>query len=283
MRWLSRLALMMSLAMGMAAAAEEPTDDTPLRIGLTSVFLNDRAAFLERWQNYLASRLDREVEFVQRGSYREITDRIRQGHLDVAWICGYPYVRHQQAMRLLVVPLFEGEPLYRSYLIVPADDETTDSIEDLQGEVFAFSDPDSNSGYLYRRYQLKRLGFDSEDFFRRTFFAHAHSNVVEAVAAGLADGGSVDSYVWETLRLHRPELVERTRVASRSPQFGHPPFVARRGLASETRAAVREALLGMSDTARGKELLDELNLDGFSREAPALYEPITAMMHYVRE
>lgn len=263
---------------GPVATAESPG---ALRFGLTSVFLDDRAAFLERWRAYMSEHLGRPVVFVQRGSYREITALLRQGELDLAWTCGYPYVRNIRAMELVAVPLFRGRPLYQSYLIVPDSDRETQSLADLRDSVFAFSDPDSNSGYLYRRYQLQRRGTDVDAFFQRSFFAQAHRNVVEAVAVGLADAGSVDGYVWETLRRYQPELTGRTRVVSRSPWFGHPPVVARRGLPDPQIEAVRALLTGMPSDAAGRSLLDELNLDGFSVESPALFEDIAAMMRYV--
>ena len=69
--------------------------ETPqtVRIGTTPVFLDDHRAFLEEWRSYLEQRLERPVVFVQRGSYREISDMVVNGKLDFAWVCGYPYVR----------------------------------------------------------------------------------------------------------------------------------------------------------------------------------------------
>lgn len=255
--------------------------DEPLRFGLTAVFLHDRTALLEKWKRYLEQQLDRPVAFVRRASYEEITTLLLDGELDVAWICGYPFVRHESALRLVVVPLFQGEPLYRSYLIVPSTDSATESIVDLRGGVFAFSDPDSNSGYLYRRFQLERRNLVPDAFFRRTFFAKGHRNVIEAVAVGLADGGSVDGYVWETLKYYEPELVKGTRVASRSPQFGHPPIVARTGLSESVTQAVRDSFVQMPETPAGRDLLNALNLDGFARESPDLFASITEMMRYI--
>ena len=41
----------------------------------------------------------------------------------------------------MAVPVFEGEPLYRSYIIVHKDRARVRSA-DLEGRVFAYSDPD---------------------------------------------------------------------------------------------------------------------------------------------
>lgn len=261
-----------------SAAAEPARNPGPVTLGLTPVFLDDQVRFLRQWRGYLESRLGREVHFVQRGNYREIVDMLRQEKIDFAWVCGYPYVRHLRELRLLAVPLYRGKPLYQSYLIVPAADERTKSLADLRGKVFAFSDPDSNSGFLYPSYVLHKAGERSQEFFARTFFTWAHRKVVEAVAVALAHAGAVDGYVWETLKLLHPELTDRTRVIERSPEFGFPPFAARRSLRKAEFDALRRALLGMAGDAEGARLLKELNLDGFEPGESRLFDGIARMV-----
>ena len=235
----------------------------PLSIGTTPVFLDDDVAFLRDWQAYLQRELRRPVAFVQRRSYREVSELLLAEKLDAAWICGFPYVRYRDRMRLVAVPTWEGEPLYRSYVIVPSSDQQTNSIADLGGKIYAFSDPDSNSGWLVPNSQLFRLGKDAGSFFRKTFYTWGHRRVVDAVAVGLAQGGSVDGYVWETLRLHHPELTQQTRVAHRSMKYGFPPFVTRAQLPAADFKQLQDVLVAMKGNPSGKSLLGKLNLDGF--------------------
>jgi phosphonate transport system substrate-binding protein len=266
-----------ALAWAGAAGATNTPGATPLRIGLTPVFLDDQAGFLDRWRAYLEARLSRPIELVQRGSYREIVELLRQGKLDVAWLCGYPYVRGRQFLRLLAVPEYNGSPTYQSYLIVPVADKTTKSILDLRGRIFAFSDPDSNSGYLYPNYRLITLQEHPHSFFGKSFFTWAHRKVVDAVAARVAHGGAVDGYVWDTLARFHPELTNMTRVVERSPEFGFPPFVARATLARDEEAQVRRVLMDMSRDAEGRELLKMLNLTGFVAGDERLFAEIERM------
>ena len=72
-----------------------------------------------------------------------------------------------------------------------------------------FPIPDSNSGYLVTRGLLADKGTSPEAFFRQFFYTYGHRNVVRAVAAGLAQSGSVDGYVWEVLQEVEPELRKR--------------------------------------------------------------------------
>lgn len=282
MRWGMRW-LVLCWALFMAANTWAEGEDVPIRIGLTPVFLDDQTAFVNTWRVYLQSHLKRPVVFVQRASYREITDLMRSGKLDFAWLCGYPYVRNKQTMNLLAVPVYQGKPVYRSYLIVPASDRQTRSIADLRGKVFAFSDPDSNSGYLVPAYELHRLQEKPSTIFSKTFYTWSHRKVVEAVAAGLAQGGAVESYVWDTLALQHPELTKRTRIVWESAEFGFPPFVAGKTVAPADTAAMRKTLLAMPQDEEGAKLLRNLHLDGFVAGDEHMYDSIARMMRAIAE
>ena len=255
--------------------------EPPLRIGTTAVILQDQVGFLNAWRAYLEERLDVPVRFVQRGAYRDINDLLRTEQLDFAWVCGFPYSRNRGLMRLLAMPLWEGRPMYRSYLIVPAADRATASIGDLGGKVFAYSDPDSNSGFLVPQYELHRLSKNPATFFRRTFFTYAHSKVVLAVGQGLASGGAVDGYVWETIARQSPALAAATRVAWRSEQYGFPPLVARRSLPAAAFDAMQTALIDMSGDPAGRSLLRTLNLDGFAPPDERVFDGIADIAAFV--
>jgi phosphonate transport system substrate-binding protein len=274
--------LTQAAALAALPAAPVRAETPPVRIGLTPVFLDDQVSFLGRWREWLEHRLQRPVTFVQRGNYREIVDLVLGNKLDFAWICGYPYVRHRRELRLVAVPLWRGQPLYQSYLIVPADDRRTRSIRDLRGRIFAYSDPDSNSGYLYPRYLLTTLGENPATFFSRTFFTWAHRKVVEVVGVALAEAGAVDGYVWEALAESHPQLTGATRIVERSPLLGHPPIVARPDIAAADLERFRAALVTMAEDGPGAELLAQLHLDGFVPGSPALFDDIARMARAVK-
>ena len=246
----------------------------PVLFGTTPVFLDEQAQFLAAWQAWLEGYLGRPVRFVQRASYREITELLLARKLDLAWLCGYPYVRYRRNLPLVAVPSYQRAPLYRSYLITPSEDRHTQTFADLRDRVFAYSDPDSNSGWLVPQATIKRLGYDPGRFFRKAFFTWSHRRVIEACAAGLAQGGAVDGYIWETLARQHPELASATRVVWRSEPFGFPPIAAAPGTSRMQLGRLRQALLGMQDDAEGRRLLSQLNLDGFVEGSPKLFDGI---------
>ena len=270
----------LAMALGSAQAAEKP----PVRFGLTAVVVQENLQLYDRWSAYLGERIGQPVQFVQARSYREIMGLLEAGGLDFAWICGYPFVqkRDPETLQLLAVPVFEGEPLYRSYIIVNRNSSIA-SLADLEGRIFAFSDPDSNSGYLVPQAMLAQMGHRPESFFRLSFFTYSHAETIEAVAEGLAEGGAVDSYIWEYLDKNRPDLTQRTRVIVRSETFGFPPLVARLGLAPGLRDGMSEALIGMKDDVEGRQLLAAFALDGFDRFPPSLFDPIRQMADSLRQ
>ena len=252
-----------------------------IRIGTTAVILNDQVSFLDEWARYLQAQIGRPVVFVHRSRYREITELLQSDELDFAWVCGYPYVSHRQFMRLLAVPLYRGRPLYRSYLIVSNSDRNTSSFADLKGKIFAYSDPKSNSGFLVPQYEMLRAGLNPLTLFRKAFFTYAHGKVVVAVANGVAHGGAVDGYVWETLALRDPKLTRRTRVAAKSDEYGFPPLVARKSIDEAQFRIMQSVLTSMPGNPAGLSLLGQLNVDGFATPDEHLFDGIARILAYV--
>jgi phosphate/phosphite/phosphonate ABC transporter binding protein len=264
--WLSVCLLMVENVMA--------ADAKVYRIGLTPVILTNQTSFLEEWEQYLSRQLKTPVKFVQRQTYKEVTDLLLNGNLDAAWLCGYPFVRNREKLKLLAVPIFAGKPLYRAYLIVPTSDTQTKDLDDLKHKVFAFSDPNSNSGFLYPQVRLLKMGIEPRHFFAKSFFAWSHRDVVKAVADGVAQGGSVDGYVWETLAKYEPALTAGTRPVIKSEEFGFPPLVTRKDISQQDFLILQQALLDMSSVTEGRGLLRRMNLDGFVEGSESLYDGI---------
>src|SRR5215211_6661846 len=87
------------------------------KFGLTPVFLTNDLELLARLRDYLQRRTSHSVRLVTKRTYQEITSLLISGQLDAAWICGFPFVAYRPQLALVAVPLWQGKPLYRSYLI----------------------------------------------------------------------------------------------------------------------------------------------------------------------
>ncbi len=254
-----------------------------LRIGLTPTFLNERHALIAEWRIYLERKLGHPVVFVLRDGYQETIELLNQRQIDVAWLCDCPHVTASSAFRLLATPAFQGRPFYRAYLIVAEDNRVTRNLLDLKNKVFAFTDPYSNAGYLLPRYQLKKSALDPDRFFRRTFFTRSQRKSIEAVAIGVADAASVNSYIWETMHQQAPVLTGRTRIVARSEEFGFPPFVAEHSLSERKFRRLQKALAEMSDDEGGRALLKKMNLTGFISPQPEIYHNVQEVVRFMQD
>lgn len=272
----SLAAVASSMASGTRAA------DKTINFGLTPVFLTGDLELLTKLKSYLERSTGYAVQLVQRRTYEEITSLLLSGQLHAAWTCGYPFVQYRDRLALVAVPVWNGKPLYQSYLIIPKEREAT-SIDQLKGDLHAFSDPNSNSGYLVTAALLARQKLRPEQFFRQTFFTYGHRNVVRAVAAGLAQSGSVDGYVWEVMSAIEPELTGRTKILRKSELLGFPPIAcASTERQKEPVLLINKALLSMADDREGLEVLNLLRLDGFNNEDAGLFDAIAEEMALVR-
>lgn len=251
---------------------------SPVRLAITPVFADGDIDVIGHLQAALEKGMARPVEIVQRRTYQEVTGLLLSGNVEAAWICGFPFLQHKAQLSILAVPLWRATPTYRSYLIATAGDPAQ-GLSDFRHDRHAFSDPDSNSGWLVTASDLARIGETPDSFFGRTIFTYGHRNVVRAVSSGLTRSGSVDGYVWEALSKIEPDLTRRTRVISRSEPFGFPPFVCRMSDLNDERViSLQRALLRLADTGIGQAALELLQLDGMSVDRPGLYDGIRMRM-----
>ena len=278
LRRLRRRAL---LTGAMALVAPPALAVRAVTLGLTPVFLDSDIVLVRQIEGHISARIGRPVQVVKRRTYREVTSLLVAGQLDAAWICGYPFVQHRDALEILAVPLYRGEPLYRAYLIA-RQDRGAATLAELRGDLHAFSDPDSNSGFLVTSAMLADLGTAPGAFFARSFFTYGHRNVIRAVAAGLAQSGSVDGYVWDVMADLEPALVGATRVVEASAPMGFPPFATSRQADPGLARAIRDAPLTMPETADGRAILATLRLDGFVAGSPGLFDGIAALSRRAR-
>lgn len=280
---ISRRTVAAALALGGTSAfAGAVQRSNSIQVGLTPVFLTSDLELLRSLRAYLNLTLGCHVELVTRRTYQEISALLLTQQLDAAWICGYPYVQYRDQLELLAIPVWQGKPLYRSYVIVPAGRSAV-TFDDLEGDVHAFSDPDSNSGFLVTRDLLADRGVKPETFFSHFFYTYGHRNVVRAVAAGLAQSGSVDGYVWEVLQETEADLTRHTRVLRKSELLGFPPIAAPKKRSKlPANSALAGAFLEMPRHADGQRVLTALRLDGFAAGDDAVFDTIAAKADHVR-
>lgn len=90
---------------------------------------------------------------------------------------------------LLVSAEADGSTSYVAVVYVRADSGIT-RLEELRGRSMAWSDPNSASGYLIPRAELRAAGIEPARFFSRTGFAGGHEQAIVAVLQRQFDAGA---------------------------------------------------------------------------------------------
>lgn len=268
-----------SQAVAVERPKEEASDDPSLKVAVGAM-ISPKETFIYYHQllDYIGRRLEQEVQLIQRKTYGEINELFGKGQIDLGFICSGPYVsgKEKYGFELLATPQVRGSHFYQSYLIVNKD-SAFHRFEDLRKGVFAFTDPDSNTGKLVPTYWLLQMEEDPESFFDRIIYTYSHDNSIMAVARALVDGAAVDGLIWEYYQNKDPVFTSETRIIRKSESYGIPPVVASRSLPSELRDRIRRVLFEMHQDPEGKRLLDELMINRFVEPREEWYDSIRRM------
>ncbi len=163
---------------------------------------------------YLSETTGDQVSAIVTRDYKELTDRLRENSVDLAWINTLNYVRVKReipAIRYLATYLERNEdtgtimPYYQSYIIALRA-SNLNSLADAEGLRFAFTDKGSTSGYAYPAMLLASQGIDPDSYFSKVFFLKKHDRVIEALLSGSIDLGAVSDGTYFTAVRTRGEL-----------------------------------------------------------------------------
>jgi phosphonate transport system substrate-binding protein len=234
---------------------------------------------------YLAERLHLTLTFIDDISWQERYEQLDRGGLDVAWICGAPYVRRvdqpDPGIELLAAPVWLGErygnrPVYFSDVVVHQDSRFQ-SFADLQGATWAYNEAGSFSGYEAMRYHLAAQGL-SGDFFGRVVASGSHQQSLALILARQAEVAAVDSTVLGAVVGRQPALAQQLRTIAVIGPSPMPPWVVARRVPAEVRQRLRNALLTMSNDPAGATLLQQGEIARFAAVGDGDYDPIRRML-----
>ncbi len=261
------------------AESAESADPNELTIAIAGMVTPDEGLdyYLEL-SEYVGRKVGKPVRLIHKADYGQVNEMLKEGKVDVAFVCSGPYVAaHDEFdLQLLCAPVVNGQPAYNSYIIVNSSSDAT-SWASLRGSRFAFTDPESNTGHTVPLFMLDELGEDPETFFGRTFYTYSHDNSIKAVATGEADAAAVDSLVWEYGNATSPQYTSKTRILLKSEPYAIPPVVIRPGLDAKLVGRLRDAFLTAKDDARGRAILEKMRIEEFVVIEDSAYDVIREM------
>ena len=269
-------------------AVERPENEVPqkalLNVAVAAMISpKETFSYYRDLLDFIGAKIDRRVRLIQRKTYGEVNELFKKGQIDLAFICSGPYAadKEKYVFDALATPLVRGKPFYQSYLIVNKT-SPYQKFADLRGKIFAFTDPDSNTGTLVPRFWLSKMGETPESFFDSFTYTYSHDNSIMAVARALVDGATVDGHKWEYFQSRNPIYSSRTRVLKKSELFGSPPLVASVALPPEDKEQIRQFVFAMHLDPEGKIILEKLMIDRFVPPEERWYEPIRRMRYALK-
>lgn len=223
----------------------------------------------------------------------EFEKEIEKGYLQVAHTNSLLYVIfHENRQWTVLAGEKEGSRgAYTSGVIFVKGDSPIESIDDLKGKKMIFGPEMAPMGFLSQYYLLLERGFDPEidlGYYAFPKGSFSHEKVVYSVLYGGYDAGSVPLLDLENMEEEGKITAGDYRILAEGENVPYCTFSTAPDLPAETRAALLEALLGLSKdtTARvGGEVLNVLGragVDGFERIDDSAYEPIRRMARRVK-
>jgi phosphonate transport system substrate-binding protein len=187
--------------------------------------------------------------------------------LDLAFICGLPFIRHARAhpdqFQALVAPVmrsprYQNRPVYFSDVIVRSE-SNIQQFADLVSQTFCYNDPGSNSGYYLLLHHLVEHQYPV-DFFGQFVQSGSHQRSIRAVIAGQADCAAIDSIVLDQELQNHPDLVNQIRVIKSIGSVPVPPLIAAQQL--QRLDSIRSLLLHPDQELRSA--MDRAGVDRFA-------------------
>jgi len=188
-------AIVATTALVSPALAQETIDE--FRIGiLGGENAQDRMSSNECYRVLAEDLLGVPVKLFTPADYDGVIQGLLGGSIDMAWLGASAYAKAYLTDPEAVEPIMVKTNMDKSYgyysIGFARADSGITSLEDMQGKVFAFGDPNSTSGYLIPSIEIPQevgASMESGDYFGEVKFVGGHEQTIVAVANGDVDAG----------------------------------------------------------------------------------------------
>jgi phosphonate transport system substrate-binding protein len=202
-------------------------------------------------ESHLEETLGVEVEIFTAGNYDGVIQALAANQIEFAFLGSSAYAAAWTATEGKVVPLLtsqnqSGRTGYYSTIVTRCDSGIT-SVADLAGQVLAFADPDSTSGYAVPYFNLVQEGIEPTTYFSAVPFSGSH----EAGVSGVVNGTFAAAATYEDTELNGvyQRMVNKGMIDAgvvckiwQSPEITSGPLTARSNLPAELVEAMTAAV-----------------------------------------
>ncbi|MCA9582624.1 MAG: PhnD/SsuA/transferrin family substrate-binding protein, partial [Myxococcales bacterium] len=199
-------------------------------------------------------------------------------------LSAYAYVRAEMKEpkpQLLATAVIPGGSSYEGYIVTRTDTDVQ-TIDQLQGKVFCYVDPNSTSGYLYPRAIFRRMGMDPDTSFRATRFSGDHLSALKALHAGACDGAAVYQNILFEAESHGMSP-DRFRTLATTDRIPYDAYCARPDMPKEEVDRLRGLLLNLKpgEESTQETLSRDGQLRGFVPAKDEDYESVRRIMDFL--
>jgi phosphonate transport system substrate-binding protein len=169
-----------------------------------------------------------------------------------------------------------GATYYNGQINVNAD-AGVESLEDLEGKVMCWVDPNSTSGYIIPRIMLAAEGVDPDEAFAQTVEAGSHNNVIIQVYNGECDAGATYVDARSAVEEDFPDVTEQVLVLAETTDIPNDSVAFIEEFPEEMRQEIVSALLDIASTEEGQEALNTLySIDNLQEADDSFYDEFRA-------
>lgn len=205
---------------------------------------------------HLEHSLGVKVEMMTASDYAGVITAMSHKHVDVAYLGPKAYVEAADRANAVAVAMelgTDGTPGYRG-LIVARQSGGPATLEEAKGKSFAFTDPNSTSGYLVPLMHFVRdLKTDPKKYFSEVKFAGSHAAALLAVKNGAVEAGATNDLDFARVVALGQVKADEFRILWKSEVIPGAPIAVRRDLPESLKSAIIGALMTMSDDPKRLE------------------------------
>lgn len=250
-----------------AACGSSENSARPLRI--SAIPDQDPDVLTEReeaFAQYLATKLERDVEYVAVPDYSASVAQLGTGDLDLVFYGGLTGVQaRKQSSNVTIIGQRDIDATFTSTFIANSDSgiEPVSDVAGLSvygGKRFTFGSETSTSGRLMPSSFLAEGGVEESDLAGEPGFSGSHDKTIELVQAGTYEGGAVNSQVWKS-RLEEGTIDTAKVIAVlESPTFHDYHWILReeaeKDFGDGFAQKLKDVLFAMHEDEAGKSVLE---------------------------
>ncbi|WP_026675494.1 phosphate/phosphite/phosphonate ABC transporter substrate-binding protein [Alkalihalobacterium bogoriense] len=268
------------------AAGEEATEaDYPDELVMGFVPSQDSANIADTIAP-LADRLSEELGIPVRGevmtNYTATVEAMGNNQVHIGFLPPFGYVlgtERYDHIQAVLKSVRHGSSTYKAQYVVRTDSDIQ-SLEDLEGKIWAFADPTSTSGYLFPAAQLMDdYGVtDVENFFSNLITAGGHDNALIQVLEGDADVATTFDDARTAIEEDYPEVMDELRILDYTDDIPNDTISVSTNLPQDLIDRIIEVFLSFNDDPEMIEIMESVyNWTGIDTAEDSDYDVVRSV------